>query len=269
MKLKIYGSRGSIAFFGRSSTEYGGNTVCTMLDIDGHIIIIDCGTALMQFYYDMKDKYSTGFKFDILLSHLHLDHIIGFSTFSPILSDNSDIRIYTKSRNEHPLKSQVFGVFRPPYWPIEIAKLTSAKTVEIIGEAPFMLSEKIKVTPFLSEHHNETVSFRIDADKTLVYLLDYEINNNSDKYDKLISFCKDADLVIFDATYLPEDYHERRGWGHSTYEDGIALAEASFCKKMVFSHICQDYSDKTLSSLKQSLDSSKYSIAFDGMELEL
>ena len=89
MKLKIYGSRGSVAFFGRSSVEYGGNTVCSVLDIDGHIVVLDCGSGLMQFYYDMKDQFKDGFKFDVLLSHLHLDHIIGFSTFPPLFSTTS------------------------------------------------------------------------------------------------------------------------------------------------------------------------------------
>jgi len=270
LKVKIYGSRGSMAFFGRANIKYGGNTVCTMLDINGHIVILDCGTALMQFYYDMKDVFKDGFKFDVLLSHLHLDHIIGFSTFPPILSKDSDIRIFTRKRGELPLASQVFGVFKPPYWPIEIADITPVEIVEIIGEKPFMLNEDIKVTPFYSQYHNETVAFRIDSQgKALVYLLDYEINANSDKYNKLVELCKDADLVILDATYLPQDYPKRRGWGHSTFEDGIKLARASSCKKMIFSHICQDYSDEVLDDVNSGFDSSMFQIAFDGMETEI
>ena len=256
-------------FFGRSSIEYGGNTVCTVLDIDGHIVVLDCGTGIMQFYYDMKDRFKDGFKFDILLSHLHLDHIIGFSTFSPLFSPESDIRIFTRSRNDLPLASQVFGAFQPPYWPIEIAEMTTAKVHEIIGEESFNLNDNIEVRTFWSEHHNETLGYRIDADKSVVYLLDYEINANSDKYEKLVEFCKNADLVILDATYLPEDYPSRRGWGHSTYEDGINLAEASGSRKMIFSHISQDYTDDVLNTVRKKLDAKRYSIAFDGMEMEL
>lgn len=275
MKLKIYGSRGSAAFFSRSNIEYGGNTACSVLDIDGHTVMLDCGTGLMQFYYDMKDneKFKSGFKFDVLLSHLHLDHITGFSTFTPILSPDSDIRIFAKPGNDDiPLASQVFGIFSPPYWPVDIANMNRAKLIKITGEEPFMLGGNIKVTPFLSGPGNETVNYRIDqtnTDKSVVYLLDYEITENSDKHDKLIDFCANADLVIFDAAYLREDYPSKRGWGHSTFDDGIGLAEASSCKKMIFSHICQDYSDKILNSVKSGLDGLKYSIAFDGMEAEV
>ena len=269
MKLKIYGSRGSAGFSSKTHSEYGGNSVCTALDIDGHIIVLDCGTGLMQFYEDRKNRFKSGFKFDILLSHLHIDHIIGFSAFEPILSPDSDIRIFTKSRNDKPLVSQVFGIFQPPYWPINIAGITRAEMIEIVGEDPIILGDGVIATPFFIKHHNDTVVFRIDADKSIVYLLDYEVNENLDKHDRLIDLCKNTDLVIFDATFLPHDYLSRRGWGHSTIEDGIALAEASGCKQMIFSHICQNYPDKVLNTVRDKLDESRFSIAFDGLEIEL
>ena len=75
--------------------------------------------------------------------------------------------------------------------------------------------------------------------------------------------------MIFDASYLPEDYPAKRGWGHSTYMDGIALAEASGCKRMVFSHMSQDYTDEILNSVSERLNTQKYSIAYDGMVIEL
>jgi len=269
MKLKIYGSRGSMAYFDRAHTEYGGNSSCSVLDVDGHIIVLDCGTGLLKFYDDFKERFPSGFKFDILLSHLHYDHIIGFSCFPPVFSPDSDIRLFTRSRGELPLISQVFGAFRPPYWPISIADMISVKAVEITDEEPFSLSGKITVTPFFTELHDKTTAFRIDADKSVVYLMDYETAANKDKHGRLIELCKNADLIIFDASYLPEDYLPRQGWGHSTFEDGIALAEASGCKKMIFSHISQDYTDEKLNTVRDRLDASRYSIAFDGMETEV
>ena len=270
MKLKIYGSRGSIAFFGRENVQYGGNTVCSVLDIDGHFVVLDCGSGLMQFYYDMKDKFPSGFKFDCLLSHLHLDHIIGFSTFPPIYDPNSQIRIFTRSRGEGSLISQVFGIFRKPYWPVNIAESECAEIIEIKCEDSFMLSGVIKVTSFWSEHHNETVGFRIESGgKVMVYLLDYEIGADMDKYSKLTEFCKNADMVVFDATYLPEDYRPKKGWGHSTFEDGVKLAGAASCGKMIFSHTCQDYTDEILNAAKARFDEKRFFWAYDGMEAEI
>jgi len=269
MKVKIYGSRGSIAFSGISNTKYGGNSSCTVLDIDGHLVVLDCGTGLLQFYEENKECFKKGFAFDILLSHLHLDHIIGFSVFPPVFTQDRDIRIFTRSRNDQPLDRQVFEIFKPPYWPVDISDITGVKTIEIKDENPFKLNDRITVTPFFTERHNKTTLFRIDADKSVVYMLDYEMSENIDKYDKLIRFCENVDLVIFDASYLPDDYPPRHGWGHSTYEDGIALAKASGCKKMIFSHLSQDYTDDVLDTVNNVLDSEKFSIAYDGMVIDI
>lgn len=268
-------------FFDSSDMEYRGNTACSVLDIDGHKIVLDCGTGLMQFYYDIKDEknFKPGLKLDVLLSRLHLAHLIGFSSFSPILSPDSDIRIFTKSRNDAPLVSQVFGIFRPPYWPMEIAGITRAKVTGIIGGEPFMLNESIKITPFLWDScvENETVSYRIDlinqtkTVKSVVYLPEYEINKNSKNYKRLINFCRNADLVLFAAAYLQKHEPAGQDYGHYIFEAGIALAEDCSCRKMIFPHICMDCSKQILNLAKggSDLDNSKYSIAFDGMETDI
>lgn len=258
-----------MAFFDRTHMLYGGNSSCTVLEIDGHTVILDCGSGLLGFYEENKDRFIPGFKIDILLSHLHLDHIIGFSMFPPVLSPDSDIRIFTRSRNDSPLVSQIFKPFKPPNWPVSIADVTKANIIEIIDEKPFKLDTGITVTPFFTELHNQASVFRIDAEKSVVYLLDYEIQENMDKHDNLISFCRNSDLIILDTCFLPEDYPKRRGWGHSTIEDGKALADASGCKKMVFSHISPVYPDKVLAAVQDGLDKSRFMIAFDGMEMEI
>jgi len=258
-----------MAFSDKTHTQYGGNSSCTVLDIDGHIVVLDCGSGLFKFYMDNTERFKSAFKLDILLSHLHLDHIIGFSMFPPVLSPDSDIRIFTRSRNDNSLVSQVFEPFKPPNWPVNIADVTKAKMIEIIDEKPFALGDGITVTPFFTELHNQTSVFRIDAEKSVVYLSDYEIQENMDKHEKLIAFCQNSDLVILDTCFMSEDYPSRRGWGHSTIEDGKALARASGCKKMVFSHISPMYADMVLADVQEGLDDSRFQIAFDGMEMEI
>ena len=293
IKIKMYGSRGTMPLSNATHREYGGNTSCVALDIDGYRLVLDCGTGLVQFYNDNREYLDSGGRLDILLSHLHLDHIIGLSLFPPVLSPDSDLRIFTRSRNEQPLVSQIFGIFTPPYWPVKVAEVTKVKAVEIIDESPFTTGNGVVVTPFFTDKHDFTAAFRIDTGiyvnagdagkpgdagktgdanntrKSVVYLLDYEIRENMNRYDSLIRFCRNADLIIFDAAYLPDDYPAKRGWGHSTYEDGIALAEASGCGKMIFSHISQVYTDRELNSLGKKLDKSRFVIAYDGMELTI
>ena len=272
MKIKIYGSRGTIAYFNRLNPRRGGNTSCVRIDTGGRVIVLDCGTGIAQLYFDALKHTSgaAGLCLDILLGHLHLDHIIGLTAFPPIYNKSNNIRIFTKSRNEQTLASQIFGVFKPPYWPVDLAAMNRAELIEINDADAFMLNESIKVTPFESEHSDGTTAFRIEGEKTAIYLLDYEFGRNAEKDNKLIGYCKNADVIIFDCSYLPEDYPSKRGWGHSTLESGMVLAELSNCKRMIFSHFSYEYSDESIRSLAKRVRNNKqYYLAFDGMELQI
>jgi len=257
-------------FFGRESVKYGGNTSCVKLETCGHTVILDCGSGLVQFAEDIKN---TGVcNADILVSHLHLDHIIGLMAFSPLWDSRNNIRIFTKSRDERPLAAQVFGCFKPPYWPVDIEKMSRAQMVAINGENSFMLAGGIKVKPLSARHPDDTTIFRIEIEaenKSIVYLLDYEIGEDLASDDRLVEFCKNADTVIFDSAYLPEDYPVKCGYGHSHYRAGMKLAELSGCAHMIFCHFTFEYADAELDAAKESVDSVKFSFAYDGMEVIL
>jgi ribonuclease BN (tRNA processing enzyme) len=213
---------------------------------------------------------------DILISHLHIDHTIGLSMFAPIWKEQNNIRIFTKSRDSRPLAAQVFGIFKPPYWPVDAEKMNHAQMIEINSTDSFMLSEDIKVIPMRANHDNDAMLFRIEAGgKSFVYLLDNEVDDEEDDIiiapNKLVNFCKNADLIIFDGAYLPEDYPKKRGWGHSHYRAGIHLAEMSGCKRMIFSHFSPEYTDDALDRAAAGISgiNNKYYFAYDGMEVNI
>ena len=272
MEVKIYGSRGTMPFSGGNNIRYGGNTSCIRVDVSGETIIIDCGSGLARFHTDITPRLKQGenIRLSILLSHLHLDHICGLSAFSPLFNGKHDIRIFTKSRDVRPLASQIFGIFRPPYWPVELEKMNCAKLTAINEDEPFTLSDGIKITPFSARHQDGTTAFRIEADKTLIYLLDYEINEDTDPLSgPLLEYCRNADLIIFDSSYLPEDYEKKRGWGHSTYKAAIGLAKRCGCKKMILCHLHYEYSDNILDLIAEKVKNNGHLLAYDGMELSI
>jgi ribonuclease BN (tRNA processing enzyme) len=100
--------------------------------------------------------------------------------------------------------------------------------------------------------------------------LDYEIGGTGNG-DILINFCRNADIVILDCAYLPEDYSAKCGWGHSDYKSGIKLAEASGCKRMIFSHLSPDYTDGMIDGAANLISgvNDKYYFAYDGMAVNL
>jgi len=270
MKLKVYGCRGS-AVFSRHS-HYGGNTSCITLESNNSMMILDAGSGLMQLDAELREKYPAyphglPFKPNILISHLHLDHILGLTSFAPIWAEGADVRIFTCTRSDRPLNEQIFGVFAPPYWPVSMANRSRAQCVAVAGAFDL---DGFTVTPFAANHGDNTLSFHItNGHKTVVHLLDNEISPEHNKAE-LLAFCRGADLVIFDAAYLPKDYPQKRGWGHSTVLEGIKLADESGCVRMVFAHYAQEYADNDLDSLKALVpDDGRFIFAHEGMTLEI
>jgi len=265
MNIKVYGSRASIPFFSHNNIQYGGNTSCIRVETEGRTILLDAGSGLFQYMMELDGR---PIEADILLGHLHLDHTIGLPMFKPLWQPASKLRILTKDRvGDGSLAAQVYGSFRPPYWPITLDKLSRAELVALPLEKRFALYDKITVTAIDVPHFDDTIAFRIEGDKTLVYLVDFEMPSND--VERYVNFCRGADLVIFDACYLPSDTDGRQGWGHSTYESGLLLAERSGCKRMLFTHINPEYADAAIQCESSLLEGTEHIFAFDGMELVL
>jgi len=244
----------------------------------GRQLVIDAGSGITMLEDELRAddplRQLAKRDFTFLISHLHLDHIIGFGTFSAIWKNPSDIQIFTCSRDSREtLKQQVFGVFKPPYWPDTLAETSGASCIEIESRLPFRVNH-FTVTPFLAKHPNQTLSFHVtDGKRTMVHLLDSELAAlNSARYGELCEFCAGADLVVFDAAYSGADYPRHRGWGHSTVEQGVSLARECRPKRMMFAHYSQHYSDDELDSWTEHFENesgTEYIMARDGIELEL
>lgn len=272
MDVTIYGSKGSVPFFSRQSIHYGGNTTCVRIDYGNETLLLDGGSGILQYLEDKKEEIARGVsvRLEIVIGHLHMDHIIGLSSFFPLWNPNNDIRIYTKSRNSQPLAEQLLGLFSPPYWPVNLSEALCASIIEI-DEREFCTRGGLRIQPFAAPHRDDTMAFRVTGDKTLVYLMDCEVDDKWLENKEFIGHCMNADMILFDNSYLPEDYRNKVGWGHSTYEHGLKLAAITHCENMIFSHNSQVYSDEMLHSVEEILaqHGSGYHLAYDGMEFSL
>ncbi|MCL1883997.1 MAG: MBL fold metallo-hydrolase [Defluviitaleaceae bacterium] len=230
------------------------------------IIVIDAGSGLLPLGKELKAS-----PVNILISHLHLDHIIGLGVYGPVWGKDSNVKIFTCSRDERSLKEQIFGAFVPPYWPSSLVAASGAECIAVNSGNSFNI-DHFTITPFLAEHPDKTLSFHItDGDKNFVHLLDSEIEKMSKiAYEELMAFCNGADLVVFDSAYAKEDYHKLKGWGHSTVEQGVLFARECKPKRMVFSHFGQDYSDEQIDSWASFFENETYCefiLGSEGMEI--
>ena len=277
MKVKVYGSTGS--FYKYSGSFYGGNTTCFVFQSGDFSLIVDAGTGIVKFDKELRSEYPdypSGIEKNVamVLSHFHIDHIIGLAAYAPAWNDSANISIYAVPFDDSPLNEQIFGLFHPPYWPLDL-KNAKVNCVPMVKNQPINIGP-MTVTPMPAPHLNGAMSFHIsDGKKSIVYMLDSEMQAlDAAGYESFIKVCTDADIVVFDACYAPEDYESRRGWGHSTYEDGVELAHRSGCKRMLFSHFAPEYEESEINRWKQEIskrfpNDDRFIFAHEGMEIAL
>lgn len=259
MKIKLWGVRGSIASPGGDTAKYGGNTTCLSVDFDGEReILIDGGTGVRLFgnYLVKKTIAGESIDLDILLSHTHLDHIIGFPFFTPVYLPATKIKIYgpvpIKGDN---LDEIISWLFAYRYFPVNRSQLGADIKSFPLKEKDFELYKGIRLkTKFVNhpvacmgyrlEHKGKSFCFVTDSEP---YTIDDPKESAEEKNRKVAEFFRDADLLIHDAQYTDEEWKNSKiGWGHSSIEYVIETAAKVGVKKLLLTHHDPERTDDDL-----------------------
>lgn len=237
MKVTIWGSRGSIAVSGDRYRTTGGNTSCVEVLHDGERLILDGGTGLRAL------GETLGFaplRATILFSHLHWDHIQGVPFFTPAYNPDSDVALMCAKREDGELREVLAGQMTPPTFPVGLAALQGAKRfVDFRPGARFEVGP-FAVTAFDQPHPNGVSAFRIEAGgKRLVYATDVE--HGGEVSHVMLRESEGVDLLIHDAQYHWAEYTgvngpPRKGWGHSSWIEAVAVAQRCEAKRLALFH---------------------------------
>ena len=246
MKFTVLGARGSAPVGGEGFNKYGGNTSCYMIECGKEQIFLDAGTGIMKAPYN-KDANIT-----VLLTHLHIDHLIGFPFFRPLFDREKRVKIYSVKRENGLLKDQLNGLFKPPFWPLRIDEYRA--NIDYIEPVfPFMIGD-VKVEGIEGNHPGGCTIYKLTRNgKVIVCMTDYEHTSDGFPQD-LIDFVKGADILLYDAQYRNDDYEAHKGFGHSTPEKGLEFKRITSVKNMFFVHHDPYYDDDMLDSLEAALD---------------
>jgi CheY-like chemotaxis protein len=253
MRVRFWGTRGSIATPGPRTNHFGGNTSCVELTTaSGELLIFDCGTGAHPLAVELMAQGKTAINANILLGHTHWDHIQGFPFFGPAFVHGNSIAIYGPQGSRGSLHHVLAGQMEFTYFPIELNQLPAAITYHELTEGISTIGEVRVATQFLN-HPAMTLGYRVEADGVaVVYLVDHEpfsgelwragaepgrieaILHQGDR--RHAQFMEGADLVIHDAQYTPEEYGPRKTWGHSTYEYVVQIAAAAGVRRVALTH---------------------------------
>jgi len=256
VKIRFWGVRGSIPAPGPETIRYGGNTSCVSVHTrTGGLVIVDMGTGLMHLGNKlMSGPFGKGAgRAVILLSHAHWDHIQGLGFFPPVFVGGNQFTVFGPGGSPEVLEDILEGQMDPNFSPLQSLKNFSA-TFDVravaLGE-PFE-AEGLRITAREHAHGATTaLAFRIEeAGRSFVYASDVgQPVADAPPPAGAVAFYRDADVLLHDTTYRPEDQATRRNRGFSSYEDAAAAAVAAAAKRLVMFHYDQDYSDEDVDEL--------------------
>ena len=237
LRVKFWGCRGSIACPSPDHLKYGGNTTCLEVDAGGHLFILDAGTGIRNLGEDVQRSDQD--HVHILLTHTHWDHINGFPFFAPAFNPKKSFEImaghlHDKSGVQHVFESQMEN----PVFPVPLeAMLAELYFVDFKAGDDINIAPNVKVRTALLNHPNDATGYRIEyGGKSICLITDTEhIPGQPDQ--NIMGLIEGADLVIYDSTYTEEEFPDKIGWGHSTWEEGVRLCRAANVKQLgIFHH---------------------------------
>jgi len=225
LKVRFWGVRGSISCPGAEYARYGGNTSCLEVTAGGRRLIFDAGSGIRTLGVELARQPSD---IDIYFTHTHLDHLSGLTFFAPLFDQRSSVRMWAGHlETPYTLKKVIGHLMQAPLYPVSLDVFQARVEFKEFrsGDALSCGAVGIRTAPL--NHPNGATGYRIDhLGKSICYITDTE--HHEGRRDRtIVDLCRGADVMIYDSSYTDEEYPRYRGWGHSTWQEGVRLADAA------------------------------------------
>ncbi len=249
MKIKFWGTRGSIPTPEPNCVKFGGDTSCVEIRSGDTLLILDAGTGIRKLGVSLMNDPTFNGKGYIFLSHSHWDHIQGFPFFRPAFVSGNEFIIHGAFKADKRLQDALRGQMGSIYFPIKMSDMPSSfHFVELLEQD--IMAGNLMVRSRALNHPGGCFGYRItDGKHTVAYCTDtepYPDNMN----EKILELVRDADVFIYDAQFTPEEYaSDRKGWGHSTWQEGIKIAHEANVKKYVLFHHDPYHDDRSIENI--------------------
>lgn len=255
MQVKLWGTRGSLATPGPDTARYGGNTSCVEVRGNaGTLLVLDAGTGIRRLGIGLPPDLK---RVDILLTHVHMDHIQGLGFFAPLYNPNVEVHIWGPASSTQRLAWRLKRYLSPPLFPIRLTELACKLSIHEVPCGEVDIGE-FRVSAELVCHPGPTVGYRIKSaeGRVLTYLPDHEPALGVLRFPSLprewtsgAKLADGADLLIHDSQYTSAEYACHCGWGHSSLTQTLAFGSLTEVRRLVPFHHDPSHTDNDLDRL--------------------
>jgi phosphoribosyl 1,2-cyclic phosphodiesterase len=272
LRATCWGTRGSIPSPGQATARFGGNTTCLEVMAGDRRLIFDGGTGIHVLGRRIAADPASSVKAHLFLTHFHWDHIQGIPFFGPLYRPETEMVIHGSRQKGVDIQTLFAGQMGPIYFPIPFEALSAQLTFEHLTGEPWH-DDGFEVDALRVRHPADTYGYRVrTGEASVAFVPDNELVGGNYHVDaptfrkQMIDFLRDVDVLFHDAMFTESEYKQRVGWGHSTYEQAVALAEEAGVRRLFLFHHAPDRTDL---ELMQIVDDLRNDLARRGSPLEI
>jgi phosphoribosyl 1,2-cyclic phosphodiesterase len=262
MYARIWGTRGSYPVARSDVLRYGGNTTCVEVRAGDRCIILDAGTGMRHLGAALCAEPVPPAQIDLLITHTHWDHIIGFPFFEPIYQPQATLQIYGLRRTQSSLRTTIANALSDPLMPMGLEDLRAELHFHEIHEGLCFELGPIRVSTARANHPYRALAYRLETDEAaLVFVPDTgpfhtvlfgderidwageptasthaDLRELAEMRQRMVALCRGADWLLFDSQFTDEQYARFPHWGHSTAGQAREIAEEAGVGELLLFH---------------------------------
>jgi len=264
LKVRFWGVRGSISCSGAAYARYGGNTSCLEVTAGGRRLIFDAGTGIRPLGLELARQAPVDL--DIYFTHTHLDHITGLTFFAPLFDERNSVRLWAGHlKPPDTLKRVVSNLMQAPLYPVSLDVFQARVAFKEFHSGETLSCGDISMRTVPLRHPNGATGYRVDyGGKSICYITDTE--HSGDGPDPgIVGLCRGADIMIYDSSYSDAEYPRYKGWGHSTWQEGVRVADAADVGTLVIFHHDPSHDDAFMDGVAREAAATRPGTAASGL----
>lgn len=257
LKVVFWGVRGSIACPGPDTLEFGGNTSCVEVRAGQQRLIFDAGTGIKALGDELVRIEPEAV--DLFLSHTHIDHLNGFPFFKPAYRPGTTLRIHAGHLlPNNSVERIIRKLMDQPLFPVTVDVMRSTLEFhDFEAGASWDISDEVTIRTAPLNHPDGATGYRVEYEGGAVcYVTDTE--HKEGEIDRnIVELAKGADILIYDSTYTDEEYPTFKGWGHSTWQEGIKIADAAGVDTFIAFHHDPEHDDEKMNQIEKEMEKAR------------